>query len=73
MDPGTPYGNNGQTAQDRLNQTAQRKAAIRELSDQAGPLLGKMSGQEWISYIDRRKAFGEEAAMRWVVNKHGQK
>jgi hypothetical protein len=46
---------------------------IRTKADQADPLLEKMSGQEWISYIDRRKAFGEEAAMRWVVSKHGQK
>jgi hypothetical protein len=73
MDPSSPYGDNGQTVQDRLNQITQRKAAIRELDDQAEPLLPTLSDQDWISYIDREKVFGEEAAMRWVVSKYGRK
>ena len=73
MDPSSPYGNGGQTVQDRLNQIAQQKATISELADQANPLLETMSGRDWISYVDRRLIFGEEAAMRWVVSKHGQK
>jgi hypothetical protein len=30
-----------------------------------------MSEQDWISYLDRDKSFGEEAAMRWAVGKFG--
>jgi hypothetical protein len=31
-----------------------------------------MSDQDWISYKDRWRAFGEEAALRWMASKHGQ-
>ena len=73
MDPNSPYGDNGQTVQDRLNQITQQRAAIHELADQANPLLATLPGQDWISYVDRHLMFGEEAAMRWVVSKYGQK
>ena len=73
MDPNGPYGVNGQTAQDRLNQLAQQRTAIRELGQQADPLWQTMSEQDWISYHNRSTAFGEEAAMRWMVGKYGQK
>ena len=73
LDPGSPYGGNGQTVQDRLNQLAQQKAAVSLLFRQGGPLLETMSEQDWISYIDRDKSYGEEAAMRWAVSKFGQK
>jgi hypothetical protein len=73
MDPTSPYGDNGQTIQDRLNQIVQQRTAIHELADQADPLLATLSGPDWISYVDRHMVFGEEAAMRWVVSKYGQK
>jgi RNA polymerase sigma factor (sigma-70 family) len=73
MDPNSPYGNNGQTAQDRLNQLAQQTAALKGLAQQAEPLVETMSDQDWISYTDRIKSFGHEAALRWLVNKNGQK
>lgn len=72
-DPGSPYGGNGQTVQDRLNELAQQKAALKSLFDQGNPLLQAMSEQDWISYIDRDKVYGEEAAMQWAVSKFGQK
>lgn len=43
------------------------------LVQQSEPLLQTMPDQDWISYIDRIQSFGEEAAMRWLVTKHGQK
>jgi len=73
MDPNSPYGGNGQTVQDQLNQMAQQKAAINELWKKAEPLMPTMSDQDWISYTDRRKIFGEVAAWQWVVSKYGQK
>jgi RNA polymerase sigma factor (sigma-70 family) len=73
MDPNGAYDVNGQTVQNRLEQLAQQRAAIRELGQQADPLWQSMSDQDWISYHNRSAAFGEEAAMRWLVGKYGQK
>jgi hypothetical protein len=73
MDPNGTYGVDGQTVQDRLNQLTQQRTAIRELGQQADPLWQSLSDQDWISYHNRSAAFGEEAAMRWLVGKYGQK
>jgi hypothetical protein len=73
MDPNSPYGDNGQTVQDQLNQIAQQRAAIDELAQQAEPLMPTMPDQDVLNYVNRRMLFGELAAMQWVVSKHGQK
>ena len=73
MDPNSPYGSDGQTVRDRLNQLNQKKAELKELNAQLEPLLPNLSDQDWISYKDRWRVFGEESAIRWVVNKYGQK
>jgi hypothetical protein len=73
MDPNSPYGNSGQTVQQRLEQLAQQKTAIAALFKENEPLLKSMSDQDWISYIDRDKSFGEEAALRWAMNKYRRK
>jgi hypothetical protein len=72
MDPNSPYGNNGQTVQDQLNQIAQNRTAISELVQQAEPLMPAMSDQDILNYENRRRAFGEVAALQWVVGKFGQ-
>ncbi len=73
MDPNSPYGNNGQTVQDRINLLEQQQEAFKALNRQFIPLEQTMSAQDWISYTDRINSFGHEAAMRWLVNKYGQK
>lgn len=73
MDPNSPYGNDGQTVQDRLSQLTQQIAAGYELDKQADPLMQTMSDQDWISFTDRSRVFGEQAALRWLVNKNVQK
>jgi tetratricopeptide (TPR) repeat protein len=73
MDPNSPYGGVGQTVQDRLNQLDQQIAAHLALAQQVDPLQQTMSDQDWISYSERFKTFGEEMAWRWLVNKYGQK
>ncbi len=73
MDPNSPYGANGQTVQDQLNQIIQQKATINSLFKNNESLLETMSDQDWISYVDRDKSSGEEAALRWAVSKYGQK
>jgi hypothetical protein len=72
MDPNSPYGNNGQTVQDQLNQIARNRAAINELVQQATPLLPTMSDLDILNYENRRRAFGEIAALQWVVSKYGR-
>jgi hypothetical protein len=73
MDPNSPYGSSGQTVQDRLDQLSQQRESLRELNRQLEPLLSSLSDQDWIIYKDRWRVFGEEAALRWVINKHGAK
>jgi RNA polymerase sigma factor (sigma-70 family) len=72
MDANMPYGDSGQTVQDRLNQLAQQKADVHERNRQAELIFPKMTEQDWINYRDRWLMFGEENAIKWVVNKYGQ-
>jgi len=73
MDPGSPYGDSGHTVQEQLQRLNQEKTAIATLFNENSSLLETMSDQDWINYIDRDKSFGEEAALRWVISKYGQK
>jgi hypothetical protein len=72
MDPNSAYAGGGETVQARIDQLAQRRTSIRDLGKQADPYWQRMTDQDWISYHDRSAAFGEEAAMHWLVNKFGQ-
>jgi hypothetical protein len=72
MDPNAPCGDKGETARDRLGHVTQRYSAIQQLVSQSEPFRQTMSDQDWIGYTDRLKSFGEEAALRWVLSKHGQ-
>ena len=71
MDPSSPFGNNGQTVQDQLDQITQNRDAIAALVQQATPLMPSMSDQDILNYENRRRAFGEQAALQWVVSKYG--
>jgi len=72
MDPNSPFGSGGQTANDKLDELTRQRAGIRELTSQFDSLQQRMSDQDWISYKDRWRAFGEEAALRWMASKYGQ-
>ena len=72
-DPANPYGDGGQTVQGRLDELAQQRSAIANLTAQFDAVQQRVSNQDWISYKDRWRSFGEEAALRWVVGKYGQK
>jgi len=63
----------GQNVQARLDELAQQRTAIVNLTAQFDTLEQRMSDQDWISYKDRWRAFGEEAALRWAVSKYAQK
>jgi len=70
MDPSSPYGEGGQTVQDRLDQLAAQRANISELTKQFGAVQQQVSEQDRISYKDRWRSFGEESALHWVIAKY---
>ena len=72
MDPNSPFDAGGQTVQGQLDELTRQRASIRELTSQFDTLQQRMSDQDWISYKDRWRAFGEMSALRWMINKHGQ-
>jgi RNA polymerase sigma factor (sigma-70 family) len=67
------YNEGGQTVQGRLDELAQQRTTVANLTAQFGAVQQRVSDQDWISYKDRWRAFGEEAALRWVVGKYAQK
>lgn len=73
MDPNGAYGSAGQTVKDRLDQLAQQSADLKQLAQQTEALQHLVSDQDWISYKDRWRIFGEEDAGKWLIKKYGQK
>ncbi len=73
MDPNAPYGDNGGTAQQYLDQLTQQRDALRQLGQQAEPLYSQLSDRDWMLYKDRWMTLGEENALHWVINRYGQK
>jgi len=71
MEPTNPYGTTGQTVKDRLAELTQQRDAARALTQQFDRLQAFMSSQDWISYVDRQRSFGEQAALQWLVGKYG--
>ena len=70
LDPSSVYGDSGQTVQSQIDALSQRREAIRALTGQVGKVLPAMSEQDLISYFDRMKTFGEQAAIQWVASKY---
>jgi len=73
MDPNSPYGTDGQTVQDQLDQLTQLKTTIHDLVNRSEALQETMSPQDWISYNERTMMFGEMNALQWLMGKYGQK
>lgn len=73
MDPNTPYGATGQTVKDRLDALLQQREGIKSIASQTEALMPSMTPEDWISYKDRWRMFGEEAAGKWLIAKYGQK
>jgi hypothetical protein len=71
MDPASPYGNG--TVQQMSDQLAGQRTTLKQMVNQSVPFQDQMTPQDWISYNDRTRNFGEENAIRWLLNKYGQK
>ena len=54
----------------QIDELTQRRAAIRQLNQQADPLWQNLNEQDWMSYQSRTLAFGEQAALQWLVSKN---
>lgn len=54
----------------RLTELDQQWNDLQQLAKQTEALMPSMSDQDWISYKDRWRNFGEEAAGRWLINKY---
>ena len=67
MEPDAVVGAGGQTAKQRLDELANEREQMRELDKQVLPLMASLSDQEMISYQDRRRNFGEVAAIKWLL------
>jgi hypothetical protein len=70
MNPNSPYGTQGQTVQDQINQLSQQKSATRERISQVDPLFPAMTDQDWIGYANRVMSHGEANADQWLIVKH---
>ncbi len=69
LDPNSACGD-GQSIQERIQQLRQRRTAIRQLYQDAVPLLGSLNDQDWANYSERVRFFGEPAALQWVIGKY---
>jgi hypothetical protein len=73
MDPSGTIGGAGQSVRDRLDQIAQQKEDIQELTRQADPIWKTLSDNDWTSYHAQIAQSGEAAAVRWLVSNYGQR
>jgi hypothetical protein len=73
MDPNASYGNSGETVQQRLDEVNQRRTTLTDFAKQLDGIYETISAADWISYHDRWLAFGEDNAVRWLLDKYGRK
>jgi len=71
LDPASPFGPDGRTAQDLLNSLKSERSSLSGLLRETVHLQDQMTQQDWIGYIDRMKLLGEPNAMRWLRSKYG--
>jgi len=73
MDPNATVPGTSQLIQDRLQQIAQQKDMLQELTRQADPLWKTLSDDDWSGYHAKMAASGEEVAVRWLVANYGNR
>ena len=67
LDPNTQYDFLGdKTPVERQEELKQLRTESRELMTALSAAYGSLSEEEWVSYSDRMKAFGELEALRWL-------
>lgn len=72
LDPNTSYDFlDGQTPAEKLRQVRDQKAMLDQLNKSFMAVEPNLSEAEMVSFADRSKIYGEIAAMRWVLDQHG--
>jgi hypothetical protein len=71
MDSASVIGDTGQTVQSRLDAIAQRRKDIKAMASQEETILPTLTEPDILSFLDRIKLQGEDAAMQWLVKTHG--
>ena len=73
MNPANPAGLGTRTVKERIDELAQRREAIRALTQQQENLLRWIAAEpDLANYFERTKMFGEFQAMRWLVGKYSR-
>ena len=72
MDPASPYSGSDQTVQAYMDQLTQQRDAVKQLGRQTESLWQNLAPEDLISFFDRQKLYGEQAALQWYLNKSGQ-
>lgn len=70
MDPSAPYSNGDQTVKERLAELIQRRTDLTQFGNQLDSIYTSISAADWISYHDRWRSYGEENAMKWLLDKY---
>jgi len=71
MDPSSPYGDG--TVQQQIDQLTQRRNSIQDMVKQSNPFREQMTSEDWLTYNERTRNFGEENAISWLLNKYSAK
>jgi hypothetical protein len=71
FDPNAPYDTGGQTYGERMAQLEQQRKGLKDLFDYTQDTLQfAMSPRDWITFSDRARAFGEQNAVQWLMDKY---
>lgn len=72
LDPNTSYDFlDGETPNQKIQDLKQQKAMLSQLATNFGAIEPNLADAEKVSFQERVKIYGEVAAMRWLVQQHG--
>ena len=72
LDPNTSYDFlDGETPAQRLQEIKQQHAMLDQLLGGYNSIRPSLTDAEIVSYQERVNIYGEAAAMRWLVQQHG--
>jgi hypothetical protein len=71
LDQNTSYDFlSGQTPSQKLQQLKNQRAALKELQQNFNEAFPYITEEEYVNYSARMKIYGEEQAMRWIIQQH---
>lgn len=72
LDPNTSYDFlDGETPAQKLEELKQQKVALSQLDKSVQAIQSSLTDAEIVSFQERIRIYGEVAAMRWLVQQHG--